>query len=60
LSDPCISMHPSSAYILVYVDDLLLIATGLKLIEKLAFLLSAKYDMRELGYVEWFLGCRVI
>jgi hypothetical protein len=53
-------MHPSGAYILVYVDDLLLMATSLKLIEKLASLLGARYVMKELGDVEWFLGCRIV
>jgi hypothetical protein len=60
LSDPCLFMHPSGAYILVYIDDLLLMATSLKLIEKLTTLLGAKYAMKELGDVKWFLGCHII
>jgi hypothetical protein len=53
-------MHPSGAYILVYVDDLLLMAASLELIEKLASLLGARYAMKELGDIEWFLGCRIV
>jgi hypothetical protein len=59
-SDPCLFMHPSGAYILVYVDDLLLIAKSLELVNKLASLLGARYAMKELGDVSWFLGCRII
>jgi hypothetical protein len=33
-------------------------AKSLELINKLATLLSAKYAMKELGDVAWFLGCR--
>jgi hypothetical protein len=60
INDPCLFIHPSGAFILVYVDDLLLMAKNLELINKLASLLSAKYAMKELGDVAWFLGCRII
>jgi len=60
ISDPCLFLHPSGAYILVYVDDLLLMAKSLELINRLAFLLGARYAMKELGDVAWFLGCHII
>ena len=60
IRDPCLFMHHSGAYILIYVDDLLLIAKSLELINKLASLLSAKFAMKELGDVAWFLGCRIV
>jgi len=60
ISDPCLFIHPSGAYILVYVDDLLLIAKSLKLINKLASLLGARYAMKELGDISWFLRCYII
>jgi hypothetical protein len=34
--------------------------TSLELIEKLASQLGAKYAMKELRDVEWFLGCRIV
>jgi hypothetical protein len=51
ISNLCLFMHPSGAYILVYVDDLLLIAKSVDLINKLASLLGAKYAIKELGDV---------
>jgi transposase InsO family protein len=60
INDPCLFTHASGAYILVYVDDLLIMAKSLELINKLASLISAKYAMKELGDVAWFLGCRII
>lgn len=60
VSDPCLFMHPSGAYILIYVDDLLLMAKSLELVKSLASLLSAKYALKELGDAAWFLGCRII
>jgi hypothetical protein len=60
VNDPCLFMHPSGAYILVYVDDLLIMGKSLELIDKLASLLGAKYALKELGDVAWFLGCRII
>jgi hypothetical protein len=60
INDPCLFTHALGACNLVYVDDLLLMAKNLELINKLASLLSAKYAMKELGDVAWFLGCRII
>jgi hypothetical protein len=60
INDPCLFIHPSGAFILVYIDDLLLMAKNLELINKLASLLSAKYAIKELADVAWFLGCRII
>jgi hypothetical protein len=34
--------------------------TSLELIEKLVSQLGAKYAMKELRDVEWFLGCRIV
>jgi hypothetical protein len=41
INDPYLFIYPSSAFILVYIDDLLLMAKNLELINKLASLLSA-------------------
>jgi hypothetical protein len=54
-------MHRAkNSYIMIYVDDLLIIAKTLDLVNQLAALLGKKYAMKELGNVTWFLGCRVI
>jgi hypothetical protein len=42
------------------VDDILILAKTVTVIDRLAALLSKKFPLKELGNVLWFLGCRII
>lgn len=60
-SDPCLFAHSATgAFILIYVDDLLVFAKSDAMVDQIAGLLAKKFPMKELGDVTWFLGCRII
>lgn len=60
-SDPCLFIdRATGAYVLIYVDDLLLIAKTVPIINNVAKILGKKFPLKELGDVSWFLGCRII
>jgi hypothetical protein len=42
------------------VDDILIHAKTVAVVDRLAALLSKKFLLKELGDVLWFLGCRII
>jgi hypothetical protein len=61
ISDPCLFVHlDTNAYVLIYVDDLLIIATTIAIVDQIAMLLGQRYSLKKLGNVSWFLGCRII
>jgi hypothetical protein len=47
------------AYLLVYVDDIILTASSLTLLERIITALSAKFAMTDLGELHHFLGLAV-
>jgi hypothetical protein len=49
-----------SVILFFYVDDIVLLGRDLKDIETLKTALMSRYEMRDLGDLEWFLGIRVI
>ena len=50
----------SDSFILIYVDDLLILAKSVTAVRRLAALLGKKFPLKELRDVAWFLGCRII
>lgn len=50
----------SDSFILIYVDDLLILVKTVNAVKRLAVLLSKKFPLKELGDVAWFLSCRII
>jgi hypothetical protein len=50
----------TGSFILIYVDDLLIFAKTVTVVDRLTVLLSKKFPLKELGDVSWFLGCRII
>lgn len=60
-SDACVFKHASNgSFVIVYVDDLLIIAAKLRIVEAAARDLLSKFAMRELGDASFYLGCRII
>ena len=60
-SDPCLFIDcTTSLFILIYVDDLLIFAKTVTIVNRLAALLSKRFPLKELGNMLWFLGCRII
>ena len=60
-SDPCLFVHSATgAFVLIYVDDLLVFAKSSAIVDQIAGLLAKKFPMKALGDVTWFLGCRII
>lgn len=47
-------------YIVVYVDDLLMIADSVSKIESVAKQLSTQFKLKEIGNISYYLGCRII
>jgi hypothetical protein len=61
LSDPCLFIYQATgAYLLIYVDDLLIMTISTGIIDEIAYKLSQKFPLKELGNVAYFLGCRII
>jgi hypothetical protein len=60
-SDPYLFIDRiSSSFILIYVDDLLILVKTITAINRLTTLFSKKFPLKELGDVVWFLGYRII
>jgi hypothetical protein len=54
-------IHPvTEAYMLIYVDDLLMAAISLAIIDEMSNKLGHKYPMESLGDVAYFLSCHII
>jgi hypothetical protein len=52
ISDLCLFIHPdTSAYILIYIDDLLIIATTTAIIDQITSLLEQRFALKKLGNV---------
>jgi hypothetical protein len=59
-SDPCLFIdRTSGSFILIYVDDLLILAKTITVVDRLATLLGKKFPLKEIGDVVWFLGYRI-
>ncbi|GAA0152771.1 hypothetical protein LIER_11168 [Lithospermum erythrorhizon] len=56
--DPNYSDHrgPSTAYLLLYVDDIILIASSESFCRSIMFMLSAEFGMKDSGQLSYFLG----
>jgi len=52
--------YATGLFILIYVDDLLIFAETVTIVNRLAALLSKRFPLKELGDMLWFLGCRII
>lgn len=61
-SDYCLYIYFENSvvcYILLYVDDLLIISNHLKMIDKVKNLFSSEFDMTDIGEVKTFLGIHI-
>ncbi|KAH9141602.1 hypothetical protein AeRB84_009111 [Aphanomyces euteiches] len=59
-SDPCIYvLHNGDAYIVVYVDDLILCASSLGLVTKFEQFMDSKFSIKKLGDLEFCLGVQI-
>ena len=60
-SDACLFRHePTGALVVIYVDDLLIIATSTEVVESVSQALASQFEVKELGDVAFYLGCRII
>ena len=58
-ADPCLYIDKTNAiYILVFVDDFI-IAGQKHMVLRVLYLFRAKYPIKELGELHWYLKCRV-
>lgn len=61
-SDPCIytfSSNSKKIYIMIYVDDILLMSNDMYQIKIIKEYLSQEFEMKDLGEVEYFLGIKI-
>lgn len=61
-SDPCIYTFHSNIYIIyviIYVDDILIICNDLKEIRRLKQKFSSEFEMKDLNELEFFLGMKI-
>ena len=49
----------SSVFLLLYVDDMLIVAKSLSEVNKLKILLSREFDMKDLGVAKKILGMEI-
>jgi hypothetical protein len=54
-----LSLNGAMIYLLVYVDDILLTGSNSALLHRLITLLQTEFKLRDLGYVNFFLGIEV-
>lgn len=47
------------AYLLLYVDDIILTASSQQLVNKIIQALSSEFEMTDLGHLNYFLGIAV-
>ena len=63
MSDPCIYMSAAGGevfYIGVYVDDMVLAGSNDARIEEVKKELAAKFDIKDLGKLSYFLGISIV
>jgi len=63
VSDPCVYVRrsgPTVTYLAVYVDDLLIVSNNQAERARLKAELHRRFEMSDLGPLEWFLGIRVV
>lgn len=46
-------------YVVLYVDDMLLIGNNMEFIKEVKIKLSSKFDMKDLGATNWILGMQI-
>jgi len=60
-TDPCVFQHSEhNALIIIYVDDILLIHSSVDVVSQMKKQLSAKYELRDLGDLNHYLGMKII
>ncbi|CAM6097308.1 unnamed protein product [Calypogeia fissa] len=59
-SDPCVLQGSAGQLLLVWVDDIVAIAPTLSLIQNMKDLLESKYQLRDMGDLEEYLGISVV
>lgn len=57
-NDPCLYVR-DGVYIILYVDDILIVGSELKSVEEVKHVLSNEFDMTDLGAVNNFLGMTI-
>jgi hypothetical protein len=57
-SDPCLSMHPSMVYTIIYVDDWLAVGKPDE-IENVILQLQANLVIKRMGKIKDYIGCNV-
>lgn len=60
MSDICAFKHANGGIIVVYVDDMLVIAQNLEALITVVALLRDRFKIRELGDVHYYLGMRIV
>lgn len=60
MSDICAFKHTNGGIIVVYVDDMLVIAQSLEALITVVALLKDRFKMRELGDIHYYLGMRIV
>lgn len=60
ISDICAFKHANGGIIVVYVDDMLVIAQNLEALITVVALLRDRFKIRELGNVHYYLGMRIV
>ena len=61
MSDVCVFKHTlSDSIIVIYVDDMIIIAHSMAALQAVAQLLKDRFNMRELGDLHYYLGMRII
>ena len=57
--DPCVYIYrvnPEVAFILIWVDDIVIAANTMKCMDEIKKLLKMKFNMKDIGPISWFLG----
>ena len=49
-------VNPEVAFILIWVDDIVIAANTMKCMDEIKKLLKMKFNMKDLGPISWFLG----
>ena len=60
--DPCVFRHykHQDAYLCLYVDDIIIAAATILVIETLKELLRKRYNIKDLGELRFFLGIYIV
>lgn len=57
--DPSLFIYAASVYLLVYVDDIIISGSSIQLIQQLTSQLNAKFSLKQLGQLDYFVGIEV-